>query len=350
MLKKSWLRLGALLALLLVLAVPLAYAKTITVDGDPSDWAAAPAQGPLVTDPDEGAILQRLDIGDVYFTNDTVSLYWRIDTLAGTNWVGTTMVFCFDTDNSTATGSVDPLCNNAPGIDYIYQFTSPDETDNPLGVAGARYCAAGSCTSIPVIRRGGITGARELPEATGDTSEYGFPIFRLRQDNLGNAIANGIPTTCTAALPCLIPTRIILGNPAAEPDDDVSMLVTNIPQIPAVPTPVTLTSFTAARGAGGVELAWASSSELNIQGYHVLRSAGGREAATRITDALIPGTGSGITGGSYSYTDTTAAVGSSYSYWLEVINSDGTPEEYGPVSYAPGTAQRTSVYLPLVVR
>jgi len=82
----------------------------------------------------------------------------------------------------------------------------------------------------------------------------------------------------------------------------------------------------------------------------VLRSAGDRAAATRITDALIPGTGSGITGGSYSYTDTTAAVGSSYSYWLEVVNSDGTPEEYGPVSYAPGTAQRTSVYLPLVVR
>jgi len=82
----------------------------------------------------------------------------------------------------------------------------------------------------------------------------------------------------------------------------------------------------------------------------VLRSAGDRAAATRITDALIPGTGSGITGGSYRFTDATAAAGSSYSYWLEVVNSDGTPEEYGPVSYTPGTAQRTSVYLPLVVR
>ena len=126
-------------------------------------------------------------------------------------------------------------------------------------------------------------------------------------------------------------------NLSAPPDDFVlnGPATFNLP-LPG-PTPVTLTSFTAARGTGGVELAWASSSELNIQGYHVLRSAGDRAAATRITDALIPGTGTGITGGSYSY-------------WLEVVNSDGTPEEYGPVSYAPGTAQRTSVYLPLVVR
>ena len=122
-----------------------------------------------------------------------------------------------------------------------------------------------------------------------------------------------------------------------------------VPRIPAIPTPVTLTSFTATRGAAGVELAWATSSELNIRGYHIMRSAGGREAATRITGSIIEGTGSGVTGGSYRFTDSAAAGGSSYSYWLEVINSDGTPEEYGPVSYAPSTAQRTSVYLPLLV-
>jgi len=354
MLKKSWLRLGALLALLLVVAsAPSAYATTITVDGNPAtfagEWPTTPATSLIVTDPDEGPILQSLDISDVYFTNNTTTIFWRVDTLAGTNWPSTTMVFCFDTDNSTATGSVDPVCNNAAGIDYIITFQRSGTTLAPLNIVDFLYCVGGpSCSDV--FSRVGVQGSRQLPNGTGTVTEIGIPISLLRQTDLAATGApNGVPAACNSGSPCPIPTRIILGNPASEPDDDVSLLTGIVPELPG-PTPVTLTSFTAARGAGGVELAWASSSELNIQGYHVLRSAGDRAAATRITDALIPGTGSGITGGSYSYTDTTAAVGSSYSYWLEVVNSDGTPEEYGPVSYAPGTAQRTSVYLPLVVR
>ena len=147
----------------------------------------------------------------------------------------------------------------------------------------------------------------------------------------------------------MFPSTVTFGD-SVDPDPDDVVFPIPAPQIPIVPTPVTLTSFTATRGDGGVELAWATSSELNIHGFQVLRSAAGRAAAAPISAALIPGTGSGISGGSYYFTDATATAGSSYSYWLAVINSDGTPEEYGPVSYGPGTAQRTSVYLPLLVR
>ena len=115
------------------------------------------------------------------------------------------------------------------------------------------------------------------------------------------------------------------------------------------PTPVTLTSFTAARMGADTRLAWATSSELDVAGYHLLRSASGKRAdAQRITSALIPAIGDSVAGGRYSFTDPAAPQGASY--WLEVIHSGGEAEEYGPVSTTPGTAGRTTVYLPLVTR
>jgi hypothetical protein len=352
---RHWPRLGLLLGALLLASLVVTnpvFAKTIIVDGDPSDWSDPPAQGPLINDPNEAPILENLDIGDVYFTNDTTNIYFRIDTLAGTNWSGTTMVVCLNTDGSDATGRADPLCNNAVGIDYIFQFISPDENDAPLFVLAARYCTAGGCVNFPAAQRPGVEGARQLPAATGTATEIGFPIAVLRRTQAGAAAANGIPSVCTSASPCFIPTRIILGNPAAEPDDEVSMLVGPVvPRIPADPTPVTLDSFGAARADGGVRLSWTTSSEIGVQGFHVLRSATGRrEDATQVTQALIAAAGSGATGASYSFTDATAAPDAAYSYWLQTVSSAGGTEDYGPISYRPGLAAGTKIYLPAVRR
>ena len=130
------------------------------------------------------------------------------------------------------------------------------------------------------------------------------------------------------------------------------MLLSNIPQIPANPTPVTLTSFTATEGAAGVDLAWATASELNVLGYNIYRgTSDDRTAATKISPSLIAATGDGVSGASYSWADSSAAAGTIYRYWLEVVDTDGTTEEYGPVALAPEVAALSPrLYLPLIQR
>lgn len=340
-------RSGALFVLLLVAALLVAspvFAKTITVDGDPADWTQGVAQPPIATDANGATTPDNVDIGPVYFTNDTTNIYWRFDTYGITEWDSPSRAtFCMNVDNNINTGATISTCNNLVGVDYVLEFSRPASATNPLNISDFEYCTiAGSCSNASPT---GILGARQLP--SGTVTEALIALSTLRLTNTGSPAPNGLPSSCTSANPCLIPSRVIFGTPS---NRDSATLTTagQTPQIPVVPTPVTLTAFSATRGENGVDLAWATSSELNIQGFHILRSAGGREAATRITAELIPGEGSGVTGGTYRFTDTGAAVGSSYSYWLEVINSDGTPEEYGPARYNPATAAPTLVYLPLV--
>jgi hypothetical protein len=116
------------------------------------------------------------------------------------------------------------------------------------------------------------------------------------------------------------------------------------------PTPVTLTSFSAARAANSVTLAWSTASEVGVLSFQILRSpTGDRAAATPLPDGLVFATGDGVLGGSYTWTDPEAPAGSSY--WLTVRNADGTTDEYGPVQpAATPNASTNEVYLPLVVR
>jgi hypothetical protein len=114
------------------------------------------------------------------------------------------------------------------------------------------------------------------------------------------------------------------------------------------PLSVGLTSFTATKVAGGTKLAWDTSSELSITGYNILRSATGKRAdATRITTTPIAATGDGVTGGSYTFTDLSSAVLGNYTYWLEVLNTDGTTHEY-PVT--PTLTNTYKAYMPLAIR
>ncbi len=103
----------------------------------------------------------------------------------------------------------------------------------------------------------------------------------------------------------------------------------------AGPTPVTLTSLEAVLAVGGVELRWRTASELAVVGYQLLRSPSGQRAEAVPVSVLLPATGDGVTGGSYSWLD--AAPLAAGAYWLQVLNRDGTPEEYGPVQPAPPT-------------
>jgi hypothetical protein len=332
-------RLGALSALLLVAMLLVAspvFAKTITVDGNPAEWILVERIG---IDPDE-ATANAYDITQVFFTNNTEALFFRVDTVANNNWSSGFLRFCFNIDDDTSTGTNSATsCGGQQGVDYRVDFSYTGT--NGVLVATARRCQSGSCgaqgnsTIVPVGSSQGAFLGTGGGNSSSNVTELSIALTTFGAD---------APSGCTSALPCDLPTTIYFNEGASSSGDTISLLATVLPG----PTPVTLTAFSATRGENGVNLAWSTASELNIQGFHILRSAGGREAATRITPELIPGEGSGVSGGTYRFTDTDAAVGSSYSYWLEVINSDGTPEEYGPARYSPATAAPTLVYLPLV--
>lgn len=119
------------------------------------------------------------------------------------------------------------------------------------------------------------------------------------------------------------------------------------------PTAVTLRNLSATRTAEGVTIHWATGSELNTQGFHILRSeSGALEDAVYLTSTPIPARGSALGGERYSWTDTTPGyLGRTVAYWLEEVETTGVSQRFGPVRpTAPLTIGRYQVGLPLVRR
>jgi CSLREA domain-containing protein len=103
----------------------------------------------------------------------------------------------------------------------------------------------------------------------------------------------------------------------------------------AVPTAVTLTSFTAVGRDGAVDLAWETASELRNLGFHLYRSTSPTGGFERITGALIAGLGSSPTGRQYRYRDSALENARTYYYELEDVETDGKSTLHGPVSATP---------------
>ncbi len=90
----------------LVMVVGVAYAITIVVDGDrESAWAGGGGQTPgSVTDPDEPAILDNVDIHFFSWTNDQTDMYFLVDVLTSPLMPPLAPIdICLDTDKSGAT-------------------------------------------------------------------------------------------------------------------------------------------------------------------------------------------------------------------------------------------------------
>jgi hypothetical protein len=118
------------------------------------------------------------------------------------------------------------------------------------------------------------------------------------------------------------------------------------------PTAITLDSFTATATTGGIEVKWVTSAEIDTWGFHLLRSADGtRASAERVTSEMILAEGRGQGGATYTWLDTSADPDTTYTYWLEETEIDGTTLEYGPSSWAPANPTNThTVYAPLIQR
>lgn len=115
---------------------------------------------------------------------------------------------------------------------------------------------------------------------------------------------------------------ILINNYASEPKDI------------ELPTAVTLSWFEVTKeGRFGIWLGWETSSENDLIGYKVYRSARperkNRLLSPDVINALAPGE---LIGAVYSFKDLTAKPNKTYYYWLEAINMDGSVELFGPVS------------------
>jgi uncharacterized repeat protein (TIGR01451 family) len=139
--------------------------------------------------------------------------------------------------------------------------------------------------------------------------------------------------------------------PTNDPDtpDPGDPTLTIVP--PNEVTVVSLASFTAARQANGISVRWVTTAELNTWGFYLYRSAdGSRASAIRVTPEIILGQGRGQGGASYSWLDTDAQTGTTYTYWLQEIELNGVVNEYGPATAHIGLFSEYSLFLPVVIR
>jgi len=119
-------------------------------------------------------------------------------------------------------------------------------------------------------------------------------------------------------------TRDMLKSGSFQSFSDFSLANTD-PTIAANPLPVQLTSFTAARGASGVQVAWATASELYSAKFVVERSLDGYAYAPV---ASVAAQGSTQQAHRYASLDRTAPAGQLY-YRLRQVDADGTAH-YSP--------------------
>ncbi len=85
-----------------------------------------------------------------------------------------------------------------------------------------------------------------------------------------------------------------------------------------------------------VTVNWTTASELNTAGFNLYRSENKDGPYTRLNTDMIPGSTDPLTGGSYSYTDTTAIARQTYYYQLEDVESGGTTTRHDPYEVTAG--------------
>lgn len=98
------------------------------------------------------------------------------------------------------------------------------------------------------------------------------------------------------------------------------------------PTFVELVRFDAMFQDFAIYIQWETASEIDTEGFHVVRSLSEEGDYERITAELIPGEGDAIQGASYEFVDENIELGTTYWYQLEVIDIHGGSDFHGPIS------------------
>ena len=120
------------------------------------------------------------------------------------------------------------------------------------------------------------------------------------------------------------------------------------------PTAIELLNFTVRPEGPSLRVYWVTGAEIDTWGFYLWRATStDRNQAVRVTNQLIPALGSNSSGSDYSHLDTNVEADTLYWYWLEEVETDGSRNEYGPVS---GTLSGTGntvdgmhpLFLPLI--
>lgn len=117
--------------------------------------------------------------------------------------------------------------------------------------------------------------------------------------------------------------------------DDVEVTVDRL-------IPVELFSFSASVENGEVVLQWATASETENLGFHLYRRGAGAEYE-RLTSTLIPGQGTSVEMGHYSFRDSTVFAGHRYQYRLADIDFNGRVTFHPEVEVIVGAATAAGV-------
>ncbi|GAB4198107.1 MAG: hypothetical protein OHK0022_17010 [Roseiflexaceae bacterium] len=225
----------------------------------------------------------------------------------------------------------------APGQPITYNITV--RNNGPSSVTGAvvqdnvpAAITAVSWSCAPLMYCGASGG-------TGNT--INFPVSLPS----GQSVTITVNGTISSSATGMLANAATVTAPAGTTDPNLGNN-TSTDSFIIAPTAVTLTSFSARRAGGQVQVAWATSAEQNTLGFRLYRSSTGQRAdAQQITAQLIPATGQGGAGASYTWNDSTAQAGVSYSYWLAEVSLAETTTEYGPALLL-----SARLYIPIVAR
>lgn len=128
------------------------------------------------------------------------------------------------------------------------------------------------------------------------------------------------------------------GRPGISSDLNFTPFVVGLPIVDGI----TLSQFTAQFDGSKVNLRWITTSEINTQGFYVLRSDSIDGTYSRVS-SQITAIGNTHIGGIYQFSDTNITFSRTYFYKLEVIDINGNSIElHGPVSTVTSTATPTA--------
>ncbi|MCG3209543.1 MAG: hypothetical protein FOGNACKC_03170 [Anaerolineae bacterium] len=123
---------------------------------------------------------------------------------------------------------------------------------------------------------------------------------------------------------------------------------------PQIPTAITLASFAAVQGSGGVTVTWQTGTEIDNAGFNLHRATSPAGPYTRVNPAIIPAKGEAVSGASYTYFDAAATEANTvYYYKLEDIDTSGISTFRGPVDTASGTTGNPDgqrIFLPVITK
>jgi hypothetical protein len=212
---------GVIAVVMSLVVAGVVLALTITVDGDILDWTPSgggPNDALVHSDAHEADIPDLWNISDLFFTNNSSTIFFRWDTFDNTDYLGTFQLLCIDIDPnaSPVTGGSIAQCNGQAGVpmtgvDYIVRIV--DGGPNNGGSMQLRRCATGvllwqSCTIVSgsVLQFAFATSHSELSVRLQDIG-YVSPF-------------TGCPNG-QGSQPCTTHIGLYFDNGATPPDDNV---------------------------------------------------------------------------------------------------------------------------------